>query len=559
MKRAVFGQPFFVLQLTIMKHICTIIILCIVTCAKAQEAADKDSLAADFTYLVNALEETHPDPYSGFGGKVFFHKEATDLLDNLRENPCTTQEFCFKVSAFLANIQDGHTALDYSTATDNSVKRYLPLQIRVIPGHLILSGLPANRKEFLGSRIDCINGESVDVLLQHTAKTIACENAYGSYAQLSANLCHPSLNTKLFPDEQESMLFTVETPAGVKESFRLDYINREEWKNYSLSKLPEWDKVPSSSYMSYTYLDSQKQVMLFKLTSIMARENFEVTIRNGWDNAYGQLKDFYQSTLKKEMPADTIQALAGVPSFSEVFLQMLKDMKKNKSQVLIIDLRFNGGGWTPITLPALYMLYGDKYLKTDMKTTGYKLISPLLLKKQGETLEEFNKHYDPRYKIGDYMTMASNAPDTSDMEALRHNFTKHCMSHTKAELEKQSGDPAYSPAHVYVLTDEWTFSAAFHFAFYLWKMGATIVGVPTRQAPNTFMETTPYYLPYTKLSGSISNNLQQFLPAKDRRAKTFWPDLMLSYEDYKKYNFDKHAEIQYLLDLINGNRQHKKE
>lgn len=419
MKRAVFGQPFFVLQLTIMKHICTIFILCIVTlygnCVKAQEAADKDSLAADFTYLVKALEETHPDPYSGFGGKVFFHQEATDLLDNLRENPCTTQEFCFKVSAFLANIQDGHTALDYSTATDNSVKRYLPLQIRVIPGHLILSGLPANRKEFLGSRIDCINGESVDVLLQQTAKTIACENAYGSYAQLSANLCHPSLNTKLFPDEQESMLFTVETPAGVKESFRLDYINREEWKNYSLSKLPEWDKVPSSSYMSYTYLDSRKQVMLFKLTS--------------------------------------------------------------------------------------------------------------------------------------------NAPDTSDMEALRHNFIKHCISHTKAELEKQNGDPLYSPAHVYVLTDEWTFSAAFHFAFYLWKMGATIAGVPTRQAPNTFMETTPYYLPYTKLSGSISNNLQQFLPAKDRRAKTFWPDLMLSYEDYKKYNFDKHAEIRYLLDLLNGNIQ----
>lgn len=545
-----------------MKQICTIIIFCLMTLyggsVKAQETTDKDSLAADFNYLVKALETTHPDPYSGFGGRVFFHKEANELLDDLKKNTYTTQEFCYKISVFLANIQDGHTRLNYSTATNNSIKRYLPLQIRVIPDGVVLSGIPDNLNEFLGSRIDSINGEPVEALLQKTARITACENTYGIYAELSANLCHPSLNSKLFPGEQDNIYFSVETPEGIKRSFRLAYINREEWKNCSLNKHPEWDKVPSSDYMSYTFLDQQKQTMLFKLTSVMARENFETTIRSQWDNAYGQLKDFYQSTLKKEMPADTTKALNGIPSFSEVFLKMLKEMKQNKSQNLIIDLRFNGGGWTPITLPALYMLYGDEYLKTDMGTTGYKLVSPLLLKKQNQTLEKFNKSFGAQYEIGDYITMTNNAPDTTDMQALRHNFIKYCMSNTKDELEKQNGIPVYSPYKVYVLTDEWTFSAAFHFTFYLWKMGATVVGIPSMQAPNTFMESTPYYLPYTKLSGSISNLLQQFLPAKDKRAKTFWPDIMLSYENYKSYSFDKHAEIRYLLDLINGNLQPKK-
>lgn len=32
----------------------------------------KESIA----YLVSILEASHPDTYSGFGGKVFFHKQA---------------------------------------------------------------------------------------------------------------------------------------------------------------------------------------------------------------------------------------------------------------------------------------------------------------------------------------------------------------------------------------------------------------------------------------------------------------------------------------------------
>lgn len=49
---------------------------------------------------------------------------------------------------------------------------------------------------------------------------------------------------------------------------------------------------------------------------------------------------------------------------------------------------------------------------------------------------------------------------------------------------------AITPERVYVPTDAGTYSAAFHYAFYLWKMGATIVGVPSSQALNTI----PLYL-----------------------------------------------------------------
>ena len=64
------------------------------------------------------------------------------------------------------------------------------------------------------------------------------------------------------------------------------------------------------------------------------------------------------------------------------------------------------------------------------------------------------------------------------------------------------------------------------------------------------MEQTEFRLPRTGLTGSISNSVQIFLPGNDRRAKTFYPDWMPTYEDYQKYDFDRNTELLYLLERI---------
>ena len=242
-----------------------------------------------------------------------------------------------------------------------------------------------------------------------------------------------------------------------------------------------------------------------------------------------QMEFYYQSALKKEMPADTLQAIRALPSFSGTFAAMLKEMKKHHSEYLIIDLRGNSGGWTPIVLASLYQLYGDKYLQKDMDTEYYRIVSPLYMNKLEITLEEFNRRYGTDYSFGDY-TFSMKEQEDIPLDTLRRQFIDGCMSSVKEELRAQKGAPVYAPKQVFVVTDERTFSAAFHYAFMLWKMGATVVGVPSGQAPNTFMEQTLFKLPYTGIEGSISNSVQIFLPGKDKRAKTFWPDVMLTYD-----------------------------
>lgn len=230
--------------------------------------------------------------------------------------------------------------------------------------------------------------------------------------------------------------------------------------------------------------------------------------------------------------------------------ELLNKMKENQSSTLIIDLRGNGGGWTPITLPTLYQLFGDKYLEADLQTKYYRLISPLYLQKINMSLENFNKQYLMNYRLGDYTFDGDTDYISKSIIEKRNSFIFNCMSSDKEELEKMNGVPIYTPKNIFVLMNDETFSAAFHYAFFLWRMGATIVGIPCRQAPNTYMEQTPFELPYTRLKGSISNSIQIFLPGKDKRAKIFYPDVVLSYEDYKKYNFDKQSEIMFLLDYI---------
>lgn len=69
-----------------------------------------------------------------------------------------------------------------------------------------------------------------------------------------------------------------------------------------------------------------------------------------------------------------------------------------------------------------------------------------------------------------------------------------------------------------------------------------------KELANTYMEQTLFRLPYTGMQGSISNSIQICFPGKDRCAHTLYPDLMPTYQDYQRYNFDVQTEILYLLD-----------
>ena len=474
--------------------------------ASAQEPLNGDSLASDFRYLVKELAATHPDPYSGFGGKVFFYEQAFHLENELRRTPGTKQTFFDKVSIFLSNLQDGHTYLLPPTANQQANQRYLALEVRTIPDGIILQGIPETYKDLLGSRITTINGDSLEEVLARTAAIQASENLYDRYANLCRSMPTEHFLRQLFPEMKDNLHLSLLTPDGKSRGLTLPLLSRQEVQNTPMQHNNSW-KAYTDKQLAYQFIDNDKQIMLININSIMARDNFEYMQKQGLKDLYRQIGFYYRDILKQEMPADTLLAIRQLPSLSEVFAHMLKEMKKEASSTLIIDLRNNSGGWTPIVLPGTDYAYGDYTFSTD-------------------------------------------EADTTNIEQRRTDFIKNCISSVPEELRKQQGKALYTPEHIYVITNERTFSAAFHYTFYLWKMGATLVGIPSGQAPNTYMEQTLFRLPYTGMQGSISNSIQICFPGKDRCAHTLYPDLMPTYQDYQRYNFDVQTEILYLLDKI---------
>lgn len=519
--------------------------------ASAQKALCADSLAADFDFLVKLLESSHPDPYSGFGGKVFFHEQAHNLKESLKKNPCSIEEFQNRASAFISTIRDGHTQL-YTPYNNGQKDLYLPLLFKCVAEGLIVRAIPIEHKNLLGSRLLAVNGNEMNDIIAFADKNYVSENLYGTYSALEWRLRSKSFIHRLLAQPTDSISMRLLTPDQQEVTLKLPFIDYSNPDNYvNLAVVPNAGFIPKN-HLEYSFLDADKQTMYLKISEIYARDCIEYMHDNKW-NFYSTLANYYRAHIRKPVPADTLKAIREIPSFTQVFAKMLNSMKKNKAKNLIIDLRDNSGGWTPITLPSLYLMFGDQYLHTDMQTKYYTLLSPLYLKKINNTIRQFNASRGSDFSIGDYTFYTQSDSDSAlSPEEIRNRFIDDCISSDKKTLKAIKGKPIYKPSNIYVLIDNNTFSAAFHYAFYLWKMGATIVGIPCKQAPNTFMEQTPFELPYSHLKGSISNSFQAFLPGTDKRAKTFYPDMEMTYDDYKKYNFNAQAEILFLLDHINS-------
>ena len=519
-----------------------------------------DSIVADFNEFVRLLEDTHPDPYTNYGGKPFFRLEAMDTRFGLIEDSVTSSdELARRITKFLAPLEDGHTNIDMGFSSffeEREPEMGAPIDFRPISDGVVINSITSEYKDLLGSRLIAIEGIPLKEICTNLAEYRTAENEIGRINLFCfINGLSPNELRKAIPDmRQDSITFQLQTPEGKQMNLTLPLIDKYgSGSNIELSSVELTKPFPSQGNLSYLFVDDKKNTMYFRSSQIISRDALEIMINRGMD--VGQyLKRTYMQFNEDDMPNDVNKALAKIPSFSDEFGKMLHVMKKSKSKNLIIDLRGNSGGFTPITLPTLYQLWGDKYLE-EAPRFGIKFIqlfSPLYMKKMNITMEQLNAEMqDYGFILGDYIATSEGDYSPEEItDEYRDRMIEEMTSSVKDKLMAQHGKPVYTPEHVYVLINPTTYSAAFHYAFFLWKMGATIVGLPSKQAPNTYMEATPFELPRTNLKGNISNSLQLFMPNDDPRAHQFTPDLMPTYEDYKHYNFDMNTELLFLLDYI---------
>jgi hypothetical protein len=319
---------------------------------------------------------------------------------------------------------------------------------------------------YMRYKLQAVNGISIDSLLQKVQLLEPCENIYGAYSSLRKMLPSQNLAQRVLPDIEENITCELLSPSGAQESVSFQYNNDGKskiWKRFPTAI----KKVSNDSVLfAYHFTDESKNIAYFQFNGTYSREVFEFMKAYNMDYR-GQLDNIYNKYFPANLkPADDNEAIESLPSLTKMFWDMLSEMKENKSKYLIIDLRLNGGGWTQITFPTLYMLCGDKYFSYDSKIEYNTRISQLWLNKYKITLEAFNHDNNTSYKLGDYRFGYFMARDTSKSASqLREEYINSLASGAISGAEMLrglNGDALYSPK-IIVLTSPLTFRAAFHF------------------------------------------------------------------------------------------------
>lgn len=522
-----------------------------------------DSIVADFRDFISKLEQIHPDPYSGYGGKPYFRLAARDTRHALINDQVTdVREFAYRINEFLAPLKDGHTV---AMPDGHFVPGHFPVKytdpatlimLEPINDGIIVKALPDEYKGLEGSRLVAIEGMPVKDVWTAMAHYFIAENQSGQMLNLAHYAMQPKALKKVIPSiNGTSITYQLLSPSGQEAQVTLPVVPFAQVQQWQAQQAARPSAFPGRQMnynfldqLVYGFVDDECKTMYFGAKHMIARDLLENT-----NDVDSWLQGIY-SAVGMPVPPDRQMAIAMVPSLSEEFEKALQLMKQHGSKNLVIDMRGNGGGTTPICRPLVYMLYGDKYLNFHFsdEEEGVMEIAPWTVSQSN--LDQINAKSHDKLEYGDFFKYSEFTRSFASDKEMRSEFIDGSMCSIKDKLRALNGAPVYQPEHVYVVTDALTFSAAFHFSYYLWRMGATVVGVTSSQAPNTFMGGQAYFtLPRTGLVGEIDRGTQQFFPDDDPRAKMFTPDLAPTYEDYKRYNFDDNAILLYLMDVINGN------
>ncbi len=501
----------------------------------------------DFDFFIDKLEETHPDPYTRFGGRVEFYRDMKKTKERVKEAK-TDDEFVELLNSFLSPLKDGHTYINSINKGDKSNK-VLPVKFRIASDGLFIYNTTKDLKRYIGLKLVSVNGVSVSGLLEKVNKLQPSENIYGQYRGLIYRLSSKAL-CKGVVDNVDEINFTL-TDGLEQFDLIVSFCDCYEFMHRK-SKV----KINKDNNILYTNIIGKRNKTGYLCwNTMLSRELLERSKRDRPNDLNWQLRWAF-SSLQKKQTGDIDKDIIKIPLLYKSLHDLLKSMESEGAKHLIIDLRNNGGGMTPLTKSVLYMLYGDRYLNFDFDADYIVKFSPMLIKKWGfDNIDEYNKRNNTDSKYGDYMFNSFGTLNQDKPIEIRRAMIDKGYYGFGAEYVKGVNRAFVDDLKIIVITSPATFSAAYHFTYFLHKLGrTTIVGVGSRQAGNAFMEVTQITLPETKINGSISNAMQVLFKNDKAMGEILRPDYEMVVEDYIRYNADPNAEILEVLNLIKDNK-----
>lgn len=522
------------------------------------EKIEKNLLVEDTRQLAHILESTHPDPYIRGGGKIPFHRRLQKVILSIPENGLTQIEFYKLLLPFVASVGDGHT--DIMLPSQEVIKSGIPLEFGIVEESLYVAKVySAELKNLIGAKLVSVEGVPFSEIVRRQGNISGWDNEYQRLTKLCSNLKVLNGLDILFPEwkERNSIKAIFRLPSGKEKEIVLPLQEKfpPPIEPSSRVTLPSVEKID----FNYSFLDSNKKICILRIDGMFGfRENFEFFKGMGveWVNLYA--KRVYERYNGRKAPESLEETIAGIPSATELFKNMVIEMRNAGSKALLVDVRKNSGGNSLMSYILGYFLYGKERIREVAETSiSIKKYSDLYFTTyKDDSLEKINEGRPFPLLKEDYDFRED--PDFQGMEVFRKEREKEMkrwLSLTPTFMKIfESGEFSgfYLPEKVFVICSPWTYSSGYQLTSMLYKLGATLVGVPSGQAGNCFGDVLIFTLKNSGIRGMVS--FKQFLdfPKDPEKGRMLRPHIELTYDKLKKLNFDPNAEILLVLEKIKG-------
>ncbi len=322
--------------------------------AQEQQIIDRhisyDQAVRDTRTFINLLEDTHPDPYTAFGGRIEFRRKAQAILTGLPKEGLTVGDLANRLNELILPLP-GHTYVAGASWRDPD--RGLPIQFSMTADALVLTATDLKELEgLIGYRLAGVNGHTVEQVIQATQRHARSENRLGDLQMVSHVVLSRKFVLDCFPgDDPERVTFQLQAPSGAIVECSVSWKDRRGFHpdKCLFPQPPRWPSLPASDDPYFTKVFDQPKAAYLRVADIMGREAYEDAWRSKVDNVRDMLKRYYKQR-NKTAPEDIAAALQGIPSFFEAATRLLTEMKQQQIPTLIINLRGNGGGWTRVSI-----------------------------------------------------------------------------------------------------------------------------------------------------------------------------------------------------------------
>lgn len=504
-------------------------------------------MRADTAQLIRLLVESHPDPYAAGGGPVAFHRRADALLAALPEAGLSAAQFQHRLRPLVAAVGDGHTTL-LPLATPADAAPQARFAWEVVEDQLYIGAVRTSAdRPLLGAQLTALAGVAVTALASRLLQRRACDNDYQVLAQLALALDECAsvadlLDTVALPDD---VPLTLTLPDGTHHTTAL----RWEMPGPAAPLAPESAHTPptlNAARLGWSFLAEDRAVAWLRIASLRHyREAFEVARSSGFAGvAAERLRAIAREVADGAPPATPEEQLALVPAATALLRDLFVAMRAARTSALLVDLRECDGGNSLFAAILGYFLHGG---------------DTLLRAERGYQVKRYSPLYFANYRRADPAAHAAALRNGGYDFAEEHAWRArqgHTGAPTVAEREEWRQQVAQAPtfarehaartheAHwtprVIVLTSARTYSAGFDVVATLLRQGAAVIGVPSAQAGNCFIDVLRFRLDHSGLEGWVSFKWSQLFPSEPERGRVLRPDRELTYADLAARHFDPH-------------------